>query len=300
MDSLTRISELTPNGLYIEPCTLCPLECALCYTAHDQQRLLDTRWIRRAIAIYAEALETVGVFWCGLGEVLYDRRFAPLLDELDDQYGDKLVHVIQTSGQIPQSAVLERPGHRFFAVSIDLPVAFNEQHRGAGYTERAEAFISRALRNGALGVQIKSLLTLTHLPDLAESFQALQQRLSERSGLSMSEVENLVTLEPILPFQRDEVARIASSAFVPQGGTEDRASLLEATKAHLPDRWAYLTHRPRTIELSVTADGLFNCCEAVERIGSLTELASLDHAGILDRLRPSIARCDECVLRDVC
>jgi sulfatase maturation enzyme AslB (radical SAM superfamily) len=300
LSSLTRISELTPNGLYIEPCTLCPLECSLCYTAHDQQRLLDARWIRRAIAIYAEALETVGVFWCGLGEVLYDRRFAPLLDELDTQYGDKLVHVIQTSGQVPHSPVLERPAHRFFAVSIDLPVAFNEHHRGAGYTERAEAFITRALQNGTLGVQIKSLLTLKHLPHLAESFQALQQRLSQRSGLSMSEIQNLVTLEPILPFQRDEVSQIASSAFVPQGGTEDRAALLEAVKTHLPDRWAYLTNRPRTIELSITADGLFNCCEAVEGIGDLDELSSLNHATILDRLRRSTTRCDACALRDVC
>ena len=300
LTSPSRRSELTPNGLYIEPCTLCPLECALCYTAHDQQRLLDTRWIRRAIAIYAEALETVGVFWCGLGEVLYDRRFAPLLDELDERYGDKLVHVIQTSGQVPQSAVLERPGHRFFAVSIDLPVPFNEQHRGVGYTERAEAFISRALRNGALGVQIKSLLTLAHLPELAESFQALQQRLAKRSGRSMSEIQNLVTLEPILPFQRDEVSQIASTAFVPQGGTEDRAALLEAVKTHLPERWAYLRDRPRTIELSVTADGLFNCCEAVEKIGSLTELSSLDHSSVLDRLLHSMSQCEACALQGVC
>jgi|GEM_PF-5205651 len=295
-----RRTELTPNGIYIEPCTYCPLDCALCYTAHKTQRLLDTQWIYRAIEIYAEALDTVGLFWCGLGEVLYDRRFAPMLDSLDARYGSKLVHVIQTSGQIPNSPVLTRPENRFFAVSIDLPVAFNETHRGKGYTARAEAFIARALQNGAMGVQIKSLLTVQNLQVLRQSFDALQRRIATQSKLALPDVQSRVTLEPIVPFQRDEVEKISSEAFVSQGDTANRETLLQTLKHTMPERWAYLTSRPRTIELALTADGLFNCCEAVERIGDLNELTSLNYATIVARLRESMTNCTSCALEGVC
>jgi hypothetical protein len=295
-----RSSVLTETGLYIEPCTYCPLQCTLCYTAHEKQKLLDERWILRAVDLYAQALDTVGVFWCGLGEVLYDRRFAPLLQRLDDRYGARLVHVIQTSGQLPEHPILHRPEHRFFAVSIDLPVRFNEQHRGAGYTAKAETFIAQALKNGALGVQIKCLLTLATIAAVPNAFRALQARIADQTGLSQSTVETKLTLEPILPFAQKEVAQISSPAFIAQGGAESRQALLAAVAKHLPEHLKRLTTRPRTVELALTADGLFNCCEAVESIGTLRDLDRLDYAQIIERLQASMLRCEDCVLRDVC
>ena len=67
-----RATSITTTGLYVEPSTFCPLDCALCYTAHTTQRLLPAEVIHRAAALMLEDHHTLGIFWCGLGAVFQE------------------------------------------------------------------------------------------------------------------------------------------------------------------------------------------------------------------------------------
>ena len=293
-----RPTELTTTGLYIEPSTLCSLNCALCYTAHRDQRLLSAELIHRAVALMAKGQDTLGIFWCGLGEVFEDPRFPGLLEDLDARWPERLLHVVQTNGQTTHD--LPEPTNKVALVSMDLPRAFQERHRGRGSWDRSVAFAARHLAAGGQGIGIKCLLTLRTLPAVPRSFHALQKRLSVLSGLTIAEIRRRSWLEPIVPFPRQDVARIASPAFVPRGGGEDPSALLEAMARHLPEHHADLKDRPRTVELSVTADGLFSCCEAVVRIGELSELEQLDRTTVVARLHAAVPACETCPIRAIC
>ncbi len=293
-----RISTLTTTGIYLEPSTYCPLDCALCYTAHREQRLLSAEVIHRAVALMVEGQDTLGIFWCGLGEVFEDARFPGLLLDLDTRWPDRLLHVVQTNGQT--AVDLPDPANKVALISMDLPRAFTARHRGPGYWPRAVAFAARHLAAGGQGVGIKCLLTTGTLPAVPRSFHALQKRLSVLSGLTIAETRRRSWLEPIVPFPRRDVARIDSPAFVPRGGGEDPAALLEAVARHLPEHHASLRDRPRTLELSVTARGLFSCCEAVVGIGDHEDLGRLDRAALVERLERAAPACETCPLAAVC
>ena len=293
-----RATSITTTGLYVEPSTFCPLDCALCYTAHTTQRLLPAEVIHRAAALMLEDHHTLGIFWCGLGEVFQDHRFPNLLDDLDQRYHGRLLHVVRTNGQA--RATLAAAANKVALVSLDLPRAFTARHRGRGYWDRAVAFSARHLAAHGQGLGIKCLVTSATLPAVARSFHALQKRLSVLSGLSIHETRRRSWLEPILPFPRTDVARIDNSAFVPRGGEEDPTALLEALARWLPEHCVELRERPRTLELSVTAQGLFSCCEAVVRIGDLDELEHLDHATVRARLEAAAPACETCPLEGVC
>ncbi len=293
-----RGTSVTTTGLYLEPSTFCPLDCALCYTAHHEQRLLPAELIHRAVELSVEGQQTLGIFWCGLGEVFEDPRFPGLLSDLDARWPERLLHVVQTNGQTTLD--LPGPANKVALVSMDLPRAFQERHRGRGSWERAVHFAARHLAAGGQGVGIKCLLTRRTLPAVPRSFHALQRRLSALSGLAIHETRRRSWLEPILPFPRRDVARIDSPAFVPRGGVEDPGVLLSAMARHLPEHHAELTGRPRTLELSVTADGLFSCCEAVVRIGEHEDLARLDRGALMARLEAAAPACEGCPLEAVC
>ncbi len=293
-----RRSELTTTGLYLEPSTYCPLDCALCYTAHREQRLLPEPAIQRAVTVMLEGQESLGIFWCGLGELFQDRRFPGMLERLDARWPGRLLHVVQTNGQTGRD--LPAPGNKVALVSMDLPRAFQECHRGRGTWARAVAFGARHLAAGGQGLGVKCLLTHATLPGVGRSFLGLQRRWAELAGLPLAEVRARSWLEPILPFPRAEVARLDNPAFVPRGGEESPAALLAALARHLPEHAEALRDRPRTVELSVTAAGLFSCCEAVVPIGALDELEGLDRATILSRLEAAAPACEGCPLEAVC
>jgi len=293
-----RTTSLTTTGLYLEPCTLCSLDCALCYTAHREQRLLDTDLIHRAVELMVTDQETLGIFWCGLGEVFEDGRFPGLLHGLDARWPDRLLHVVQTNGQTDRD--LPDPANKVALVSLDLPRRFQERHRGRGTWDRAVAFAARHLAAGGQGVGIKCLLTRATLPAVPRSFHALQKGLSVRSGLTIHETRRRSWLEPIVPFPRTDVAQLDNPAFVPKGGGEDPAALLAAMARHLPEHHTELSDRPRTLEVSVTAADVFSCCEAVVPIATLDELPALDRAALIARLEAAAPACETCPLREVC
>lgn len=293
-----RTTELTTTGLYLEPSTYCPLDCALCYTAHHTQRLLPAAVIRRAVERMVEGQDSLGVFWCGLGELFEDSHFPGLLRDLDERWPGRLLHVVQTNGQT--TSELPEPANKVALVSMDLPRAFCEAHRGRGYWERAVAFGARHLAQGGQGLGVKCLLTTTTMPAVGRSFHALQKRWSVLSGLPIHTVRQRSWLEPILPFPRRDVARIDSPAFVPRGGGEDLPALLDAVGRHLPEHLESLAVRPRTLELSVTPEGLFSCCEAVVRIGQHDDLERLDRSALMARLEAAAPACDGCPLEAVC
>lgn len=293
-----RRSEPTTTGLYLEPSTYCPLDCALCYTAHREQRLLPEAVIQRAVAVMIDGQDGLGIFWCGLGEVFEDARFPDLLRALDTRWPGRLLHMVQTNGQTTQD--LPDPANKVALVSLDLPRGFTERHRGPGYWSRAVAFAARHLAAGGQGVGVKCLLTHSTLPAVGRSFAALQRRWAALAGLPLAEVRARSWLEPIVPFPRRDVARIDSPAFVPRGGGETPADLLSAVARHLPDHHAALVERPRTLEISVTARGVFSCCEAVVPIATHEELAHLDRAHLLARLEAAAPRCDDCPIQAVC
>lgn len=288
----------TTTGLYLEPSTFCPLDCALCYTAHREQRLLPAEVIHRTVDVMATDQDVLGIFWCGLGEVFADARFPGLLADLDARWPGRLLHVIQTNGQTLED--LPEPGNKVALVSLDLPRAFTAQHRGPAYWGRAVAFAARHLAAGGQGIGVKCLVTHATLPAVGRSFHALQKRLSVLSGLNIRETRRRTWLEPIVPFPRADVARIDSPAFVPRGGGEDPMALLAAMARYLPAHHAELKDRPRTLELSVTAEGLFSCCEAVVPIGEHADLWRLDRAALIARLAVAAPACEACPLEAVC
>jgi sulfatase maturation enzyme AslB (radical SAM superfamily) len=293
-----RPTAITSTGLYLEPSTLCSLDCALCYTAHREQRLLDEAVIERAVALMVEGQETLGIFWCGLGEVFEDARFPSILEALDDRWPGRLLHVVQTNGQASRD--LPAPANKVALISMDLPRRFQERHRGRGTWERAVAFGARHLAAGGQGVGIKCLLTRATLPAVGRSFHALQRHLSVRSGLELTETRRRSWLEPIVPFPRRDVALLDNPAFVSRGGGEDPAALLAELARHQPEHHRDLEQRPRTLELSVTARGLFSCCEAVVGIGEHADLAHLDRAAVQARLEAAAPACEACPIREVC
>jgi hypothetical protein len=292
-----RTSSITTTGLYLEPSTYCPLDCALCYTAHKEQRLLPAALIERAVAVMVEGQETLGIFWCGLGEVFEDQRFPGLLRDLDARWPERLLHVVQTNGQ--SELDLPDPANKVALISMDLPRRFQERHRGRGTWDRAVAFGARHLAAGGQGLGVKCLITRATLPSVGRSFHALRKRLSVLAGLSIAETRRRSWLEPIVPFPRGEVARLDNPAFVPRGGGEDPATLFAALARQLPEHQG-LGQRPRTLELSVTAEGLFSCCEAVVRIGDHADLERLDRAEIRARLTAAAPACEACPLAGVC
>jgi len=294
-----RKAQIATTGLYLEPSTLCPLDCALCYTAHREQRLLPVEVIRRAVEVMIEGQPTLGLFWCGLGEVFADRRFPGLLDDLDLRWPGRLLHVVQTNGQVP-GAALPFPANKVALVSVDLPRAFQEAHRGRGTWARALDFGARHLAAGGLGLGIKCLLTTSTLPAVSRSFQGLRRTLARRAGLALSDLRARTWLEPVVPFPRARVGELDNPAFVPRGGAEDPAAVLAAVARHLPEHEEALRQRPWTIELSVTARGLFSCCEAVLPIGEHADLWRLDRAALLARLEVAAAACERCPLGEVC
>jgi len=296
---VTRSHEVLRNGLYLEPCTFCPLDCALCYTAHRQQHLLPLDVAHRAVDLMLEGQQSLGIFWCGLGELLCDPRFFGLLADLDARWPSRLLHSVQTNGQ-HGSAVLPAPANKVLLLSLDLPRAFTRQHRGGGYWTRAVAFAARHLAAGGIGVGIKCLLTAHTLPSVARSFGALQARLAALSGLPPSQVRRTSWLEPILPFPAEQVARIHSAAFAPRGGQENRGELLALVARHLPEHREALADRPRSLQLAVTSAGLFTCCEAVVKLGEHRELWRLDRSALLDRLSSKAADCETCPLAENC
>ncbi len=295
---MRRPTEITTTGLYLEPCTFCPLDCALCYTAHRRQRLLPTEVIGRAVEIMLEGQDTLGVFWCGLGEVFQDVRFPDLLRDLDARWPERLLHVVQTNGQTERD--LPAAANKVALISLDLPRSWSAAHRGAGYWPRAIAFAARHLAAGGQGVGIKCLLSRDSLPAVGRSFHALQKRLAVLAGLPIHDVRRRSWLEPILPFPRAAVADLDNPAFVPRGGEEDPATLLALVQQHLPNHHTSLRDRPRTLELSVTARGLFSCCEAVVPIGEHGDLTRLDRTTLRARLELAAAACARCPLRRVC
>jgi hypothetical protein len=293
-----RLTTTTTTGLYLEPSTFCPLDCALCYTAHREQRLLPAEIIHRAVELMAQDQATLGIFWCGLGEVFADARFPGLLEDLDACHPDRLLHVVQTNGQTHSD--LPAPANKVALVSLDLPRAFNARHRGPAYWDQAVTFAARHLAAGGQGIGIKCLLTHATLPAVGRSFHALQKRLSVLAGLPIAEIRRRSWLEPIVPFPRADVARIDSPAFVPRGGGEDPGALLAAMARYLPEHHGELRDRPRTLELSVTADGLFSCCEAAVPIGGHADLWHLDRAALMARLEAAAPACERCPLEAVC
>lgn len=297
--SAARTADITTTGLYLEPSTLCPLDCALCYTAHKEQRLLPVEVIHRAVEVMIAGQETLGLFWCGLGEVFVDRRFPGLLQDLDARWPDRLLHVVQTNGQVP-GAALPDPANKVALVSVDLPRAFQEAHRGRGTWARALDFGARHLTAGGQGLGIKCLLTSATVPAVARSFRGLQRALARRAGLPLADVRARSWLEPIVPFPRTRVNELHNPAFIANGGAEDPAALLAAVARHLPEHAASLRERPWTLELSVTARGLFSCCEAVVSIGEHSDLWRLDRRALLARLEAAAVECEACPLLDVC
>jgi hypothetical protein len=293
-----RLTEPTTTGLYLEPCTLCSLDCALCYTAHAEQRLLPAPVIQRAVELMVDSQDSLGLFWCGLGEVFEDARFVGLLEDLDARWPGRLLHMVQTNGQTERD--LPAPANKVALVSLDLPRAFQERHRGRGSWDRAVAFAARHLAAGGQGVGVKCLLTRHTLPSVGRSFHALQRRLSELGKLSIDETRRRSWLEPIVPFPRRDVARIDSPAFVPRGGGEDPRALMAAMAQHLPAHHAALEARPRTLEISVTAEGVFSCCEAVVPVATHAELGHMDREGLLRRLAAAAPACSRCPLEGVC
>lgn len=295
---MSRGVEVLASGLYLEPSTLCSRACGLCYTAHSEQRLLPADVIARAVEVMLPDGADLGLFWCGLGEVFEDARFPGLLAGLDARFPGRLLHVVQTNGMVP-GAALPDPGGKVALVSLDLPRAFHEAHRGRGAWERAVGFCARHLAAGGLGVGIKCLLSARSLPAVARSFAGLRAALARRAGIPPAEVRARTWLLPIIPFPRARVAGIGSPAFAARGGGEDPAALRAAARRCLPACAAEL-ERPRTLELSVTARGLFSCCEAVVQVGEHADLWRLDRAALLARVEAAAPACEACPLREVC
>ncbi len=297
---MRRRNEINGSGLYIEPSTWCPLDCQLCYTAHRQRRLLPRAAISRAVELMLEGQDSLGLFWCGLGEVFEDERFVGLLQELDERYEGRLLHLIQTNGQTGGRLPLRGPENKLLLISLDLPRAFNDWQRGPDCWEPALACGAAALAQGVLGLGVKCLLSASSLPQVAPAFEELLRHWSAASGLDLDQVRQRVRLEPIIPFHRQQVARIERSSFAPGGGTEDRQALLELAAQHLPQHLEDLRDRPRTVQASLTVDGLFSCCEAVERIGAIEDLWRLDRTGVLTKLAAAAPRCQRCPLASIC
>lgn len=295
---MDRPTEVNASGLYLEPTTFCPLDCGLCYTAHHRRDRLPFDVARRAVEVMLDGVEVLGLFWCGLGEVYADPRFPGFLDRLDGAHGPRLLHLVQTNGQHPRRAPARRPENKVFLLSMDLPRAFHESHRGPGTWERAVAFGARQLEAGVLGVGVKSLVTLATIPQLAGAFAALQATWSRRTGLPLAEVQARTHLEPVVPFPPRDTAQVGGSAFVARGAAEDPEVLYGAVARHLPH--LALHRRPRTVQLSVTVDGVFSCCEAVVRVGDHADLRRLDRRAWLDRLEAAAEACGTCPLRGVC
>ncbi len=293
-----RRTEITRTGLYLEPSTRCSERCKLCYTAHREQHLLPIPVIQRAVEIMVDGQDTLGIFWCGLGEVFEDVRFVGTLAELDTRWPGRLLHVVQTNGQTLQD--LPDPANKVALVSLDLPRAFNDENRGKAYWDRAVRFAARHLAAGGQGVGIKCLLTRGTAPAVERSFQALQRRWEQLTGLRPADVRYRSWLEPIIPFPRREISRIVNPAFVQCGGDEDPAALLVELERTLPFHHTALRDRPRTLELSVTARGLFSCCEAVIPIGTHADLEHLDRDAVLARLEAVAPACEACPLEAVC
>ena len=300
---MARGTEVVTTGLYVEPCTYCPLACRPCYTAHRERRLLPEDAIFRAIEVLLGDRAVLGVFWCGLGEVHEDPRFPAILDACDARWGDRLLHVVQTSGQHPEAVPDGHPGNKVFLVSLDLPRALHERFRGPGTWEPAVAYAGRALAAGALGVGVKCLLTVDSAPEVGPAFEALRAAWAEEAGLGAEEAARRVHLHSIVPFPRDAVAAVGRPSFTRGGWHEDpgavRAAIARAGLARFAPG-ADAPDRPRTLQVSLTVDGVFSCCEAVVPVATLGELAALGRDALLDRLRAAASRCGDCALCEVC
>ncbi len=300
---MSRGTEIVTTGLYVEPCTFCPLACLPCYTAHRERRHLPEATVFRAIEILLGDGGVLGVFWCGLGEVHEDPRFPGILASCDARWGDRLLHVVQTNGQHPEALPVERAGNKVFLVSLDLPRTLHESLRGPGTWAPAVAYAGRALAAGALGVGVKCLLTVNSAPAVGPAFEALRAAWAEEAGLGVDEAARRIHLHPIVPFPRDAVARVPRPSFHAGGWHEDPAAVRAAAARADLGRYGPepgLLDRPRTVEVSLTVDGVFSCCEAVVPIATLEDLSVLDRSALLARLRAAAAACETCALAEVC
>ncbi|MBN1334797.1 MAG: radical SAM protein [Deltaproteobacteria bacterium] len=300
---MPRGTEVVTSGLYVEPYTWCPLACRPCYTAHRERRSLPEASVFRAIEILLEGQEVLGVFWCGLGEVHEDPRFSSLLARCDARWGDRLLHVVQTNGQHPEAVPVERTGNKVFLVSIDLPRALHESFRGPGTWDPAVTYASRALAAGALGVGVKCLLTVDSAPEVGPAFEALRTEWGQAAGLGAEETARRVRLHPVVPFPREAVARVDRPSFRGGGWHESPAAVRKAALEADLVRFCSdpgVLDRPRTVEVSLTVDGVFSCCEAIVLIADLEDLDTLDRSELLARLRAAAPGCRACPLKDVC
>lgn len=298
--TFSRVSEITTTGLYVEPCTFCPLECTLCYTRHESQRLLPEPLVERAVALLLSGTETLGIFWCGLGELYADARFPGIVDRLDARWGDRLVHSIQTNGQYPDATPFVRADNKVVLVSVDLPRAFQEQNRGPETYDAAVRYLATQREAGVLGGVVKTLVTQDTVGELAQGFDTLVEDVATVFYDEPEAVAEWLRLEPVLPFRADETAAGPPVSFRANAYSEERDALLKALAHHLPEHAKRLRERPRTVQVALTTNGVFSCCEATVRVAHHDELQRLSYDDLMSRLEEAVAICEDCPLKDVC
>jgi MoaA/NifB/PqqE/SkfB family radical SAM enzyme len=282
-----RIIKYEQNSVYIEPVSACNLECRMCYT-NVRNGSAASHIPRASIASFVDRFfksrDRLEIDWCGTGEVFMYPGFASLLNELNEKYGtDKLSHLIQTNGTTPR--MLERIrtlGNVDMVVSIDGPKQHHDWNRGEGNYDISVRFARMAAERGARSVGVRCLVTRDNIRLLPEVEAELRRSISP--GIKFHIIKAL---------SNADLQDLGDSDYVTKNIKDDSrilpAAELDALLESLYDgRYTEMYANPY-LELSLLADGAYNCCDGVVKIGELGE----DADALMSRLNGSLHLCEE-------
>jgi molybdenum cofactor biosynthesis enzyme MoaA len=278
--------------LYVEPTSVCNLECRMCYTNvlnGPNRRVVEGGTILDFVGRFlAERASPVTLYWCGTGEIFMHRELPRMVNRLLRDWGERLSHVVMTNGTVHRLGELYDVAPLAFRVSIDGARRFHDWHRGEGTYERTLAFCAEAVRRGCRDLTARALLTRDNIDHLDELAGDLRARVAPWVRLLVGAPYTNKVLRP---------ARRGALAIV-QHDIEDAAALpREEARRILEERYNgryELDETPARVDnyLALTTYGVFSCCHGVIRLGEHHE----DIGALNERLVASEPACRACAL----
>jgi len=263
---LLKPVRILPRFLYLEPTSVCNLECKMCYTNvinGPNKRVRPADDILDFARRFIEATPpTVELYWCGTGEVFLHPDFPMMVNTLYDEFGERIEQIIQTNGTTPRRLNELRHYPRLdFRISIDGTREHHDWHRGPGTFDKSLDFAQQALDRGCRSVTIRTLLTRDNIHSLDE-LRAELDRVSPQ-----------IVLLPMVPFTNRNLAAVRSTALaINQKDIQDdrmmpRDEVLDILRDKYQDR--YVLDEVDYVDnyLSLTTYGVMTCCHGVLNIG---------------------------------
>lgn len=290
MQIIDKPVRVWPETLYVEPTSVCNLECKMCYTnvingANRRVVARDTvlDFVERYLAATAPP---VYLYWCGTGEIFLHPDFPAMVNELLAKHPDSVLgQGVQTNGTIRRLHELPALDRLDFYVSIDGLRECHEWHRGPKTFDRTVAFCREAVTRGCRAMNIRCLLTRDNIGQIDE-FEA---ELREAIG-------GPISFRYHAPYKSEVLRTVRGFApGINQVDIEDTRAVSEEEalaifREKYQDRHEVDTSDTVDNFLCLTTYGVHTCCHGIINIGE----PATDIPTLMQRLHDAEAQCRAC------